>query len=169
MEDVLVCDACEKGYHLKCLQSHNQKAIPKGEWHCFKCLSLSNGKPLPPKYGCVTRNKNTPNMPSNTASIQSSPGKKVGTLGEKGNQQKITANGSSGLHSAPAGSMVNSHNPSASGSNMLKASDMQGNDILSFRENMDDKCHVQICPNDAIRTSGTACVSSSADLSVERS
>ncbi|PSR85267.1 PHD finger protein [Actinidia chinensis var. chinensis] len=169
VEDVLVCDACEKGYHLKCLQSHNQKAIPKGEWHCFKCLSLSNGKPLPPKYGCVTRNKNTPNMPSNTASIQSSPEKKVGTLGEKGNQQKITANGSSGLSSAPAGSMVNNHNPSASGSNMPKAIYMQGNDILSIRENMDDKCHVQICPNDAIRTSRTACVSSSADSSVERS
>ncbi|XP_057485885.1 LOW QUALITY PROTEIN: uncharacterized protein LOC130772176 [Actinidia eriantha] len=125
VEDVLVCDACENGYHLKCLQSHNQKAIPKGEWHCFKCLSLSNGKTLPPKYGCVTRNKNTPNMLSNTASIQSSPEKKVGTLGEQGNQQKVTANGSSGLRSSPASSMVNNHNPSASGSNIPKASDMQ--------------------------------------------
>ncbi|GFZ21708.1 RING/FYVE/PHD zinc finger superfamily protein [Actinidia rufa] len=124
VEDVLVCDACEKGYHLKCLQSRNQKAIPKE--------------------------------------------KKVGTLGKKGNQQKITANGSSGLRSAPAGNMVNYQNPSTSGSNMPNASDMQGNDILSIWENMDDKCHVQICPNDAIRTSRTACVFS-ADLSVERS
>ncbi|GFZ04965.1 RING/FYVE/PHD zinc finger superfamily protein [Actinidia rufa] len=81
VEDVLVCDACEKGYHLKCLQSRNQKAIPKE--------------------------------------------KKVGTLGKKGNQQKITANGSSGLRSAPAGNMVNYQNPSTSGSNMPNASDMQ--------------------------------------------
>ncbi|XAR56744.1 hypothetical protein NMG60_11037329 [Bertholletia excelsa] len=47
VESVLVCDACEKGYHLKCLQSLNQKGIPRGEWHCFKCLSLSNWKPCP--------------------------------------------------------------------------------------------------------------------------
>ena len=93
----------------------------------------------------------------------------MGTLGKKGNQQKITANGSSALRSDPAGSMVNNQNPSTSGSNMPNASDMQGNDILSIRENMDDKYHVQICPIDAIRTSRTACVSSSADLSVERS
>ncbi|KAI8005797.1 putative BPI/LBP family protein [Camellia lanceoleosa] len=138
VENVLVCDACEKGYHLKCLQSRNQKGIPRGEWHCFKCLSLSNGKPLPPKYGRVTRNIIAPKMLPNTAAVQSSPEKKVGTLGEKGNQ-KITANGNSGLQSAPAGSMGNNHNHSASGSNIPNAREMQGNDILSIERSCEEK------------------------------
>ncbi|CAL5341658.1 unnamed protein product [Camellia sinensis] len=168
VENVLVCDACEKGYHLKCLQSHNQKGIPRGEWHCFKCLSLSNGKPLPPKYGRVTRNIIAPKMLSNTAAVQSSPEKKVGTLGEKGNQ-KITANGNSGLQSAPAGSMGNNHNHSGSGSNIPNAREMQGNDILSSREKLDNKRPFETCPNDEIRTSGHACVSSTAVSLVERS
>ena len=51
----LVCDACEKGVHMKCLLSFNQRVIPKAEWHCPQCLISSNGKPLPPKYGRVTR------------------------------------------------------------------------------------------------------------------
>ncbi|KAL7217887.1 hypothetical protein ACSBR2_011171 [Camellia fascicularis] len=168
VENVLICDACEKGYHLKCLQSHNQKGVPRGEWHCFKCLSLSNGKTLPPKYGRVTRNINAPKVLSIAATVQSSLDKKVATLGEKGNQQKITANGSSGLQSAPAGSMGNSLNHSASGSNMLNAIELQGNDILSSREKMDDKRHFETCPNDKIRTPGPACVSSAAGSSVER-
>ncbi|KAF5949451.1 hypothetical protein HYC85_011444 [Camellia sinensis] len=161
VENVLICDACEKGYHLKCLQSHNQKGVPRGEWHCFKCLSLSNGKTLPPKYGRVTRNINAPKVMSIAATVQSSPEKKVATLGEKGNQQKITANGSSGLQSAPAGSMGNSLN-------QLNAIELQGNDILSSREKMDDKRHFETCPNDKIRTPGPACVSSAAGSSVER-
>ncbi|CAL5390385.1 unnamed protein product [Camellia sinensis] len=161
VENVLICDACEKGYHLKCLQSHNQKGVPRGEWHCFKCLSLSNGKTLPPKYGRVTRNINAPKVLSIAATVQSSPEKKVATLGEKGNQQKITANGSSGLQSAPAGSMGNSLN-------QLNAIELQGNDILSSREKMDDKRHFETCPNDKIRTPGPACVSSAAGSSVER-
>ncbi|GMP52321.1 hypothetical protein CsSME_00018195 [Camellia sinensis var. sinensis] len=77
VENVLICDACEKGYHLKCLQSHNQKGVPRGEWHCFKCLSLSNGKTLPPKYGRVTRNINAPKVLSIAATVQSSPEKKL--------------------------------------------------------------------------------------------
>ncbi|KAK8964581.1 PHD finger protein [Platanthera guangdongensis] len=55
VESLLVCDACEKGTHLKCLQSHGAKVIPKADWYCQKCLSTSNGKPFPPKYGRVTR------------------------------------------------------------------------------------------------------------------
>ncbi|KAG6503517.1 hypothetical protein ZIOFF_035832 [Zingiber officinale] len=50
-ESLLVCDACEKGNHLKCLQSYGSKDIPKAEWHCPSCLASSNGKTLPPKYG----------------------------------------------------------------------------------------------------------------------
>ncbi|CAI9303539.1 unnamed protein product [Lactuca saligna] len=57
VDTTLVCDACEKGYHLKCLHY-----IPKSfssdkwqDWHCVKCLSITNGKrkALPPKYGPV--------------------------------------------------------------------------------------------------------------------
>ncbi|KAG6532250.1 hypothetical protein ZIOFF_006089 [Zingiber officinale] len=54
-ESLLVCDTCEKGNHLKCLQSYCSKDIPKAEWHCPSCLASSNGKTLPPKYGRVTR------------------------------------------------------------------------------------------------------------------
>ncbi|KAG6492696.1 hypothetical protein ZIOFF_047661 [Zingiber officinale] len=54
-ESLLVYDACEKGNHLKCLQSYGSKDIPKAEWHCPSCLASSNGKTLPPKYGRVTR------------------------------------------------------------------------------------------------------------------
>ncbi|XP_057474781.1 uncharacterized protein LOC130762923 [Actinidia eriantha] len=169
VENVLVCDACEKGYHLKCLQSHNQKGVPRGEWHCFKCLALSNGKPLPPKYGRVTRNITTPKVPSSTLAVQSSPEDKVGTLGEKGNQPKITANGSSGLQSASTGSMDNSNNHSAFDTNMQNATEVQGNDILSTGEKMDDKGHFEACPNDAIRSSRPACVSSVACSSFEGS
>ncbi|XP_042479655.1 uncharacterized protein LOC122060583 isoform X2 [Macadamia integrifolia] len=53
VESLLVCDACEKGVHLKCLHLYNKKSIPKGEWHCPKCILSSSEKPLPPKYGPV--------------------------------------------------------------------------------------------------------------------
>ncbi|PKA50486.1 PHD finger protein [Apostasia shenzhenica] len=56
MESLLICDNCDKGTHLKCLQSYVTKAITKAEWHCPKCLVGNNGKPFPPKYGRVTRN-----------------------------------------------------------------------------------------------------------------
>ncbi|KAA8527017.1 hypothetical protein F0562_008754 [Nyssa sinensis] len=97
VESVLVCDACEKGSHLKCLQFQNQKGIPRGEWHCVKCLTLSNGKPLPPKYGRVMRNISAPKVSSSTPAVQSSPDKKVGSLDEKIHRQKIMANGNSCL------------------------------------------------------------------------
>ncbi|KAG6468484.1 hypothetical protein ZIOFF_073172 [Zingiber officinale] len=72
-ESLLVCDACEKGNHLKCLQSYGSKDIPKAEWHCPSCLASSNGKTLPPKYGRVTRApvlapRTTPNTSINVAS-----------------------------------------------------------------------------------------------------
>lgn len=54
-DSVLVCDACERGVHLKCLQQYGNKGVPKAEWHCSACLTQSKGKPLPPKYGKVTR------------------------------------------------------------------------------------------------------------------
>ncbi|XWS51813.1 hypothetical protein CRYUN_Cryun11dG0014700 [Craigia yunnanensis] len=97
VETVLLCDACEKGFHLKCLQSNNQKGIPRGEWHCARCLSFCNGKPLPPKYGRVMRSINVPIVPSSTAEAQSSSEKKVENLDPMVNHEKVTANGSSAL------------------------------------------------------------------------
>ncbi|XP_071693257.1 uncharacterized protein [Rutidosis leptorrhynchoides] len=78
VDNVLVCDACERGYHLRCLQC-NPKSIPRGEWqewHCAKCLAISNGKPLPPKYGRVMRNISTQKLSSNSVTVQPSLDKK---------------------------------------------------------------------------------------------
>ncbi|XP_047079897.1 PHD finger protein At3g20280-like [Lolium rigidum] len=52
---LLVCDACERGAHLKCLQHYGNKGVPTADWHCPTCVAQSKGKPLPPKYGKVTR------------------------------------------------------------------------------------------------------------------
>ncbi|KAK8488496.1 hypothetical protein V6N13_016349 [Hibiscus sabdariffa] len=118
VENVLLCDACEKGFHLKCLQS---KGIPRGEWHCARCLSFCNGKPLPPKYGRVMRSVNAPKVPSSSAEAQSSSDKKVENLGPTLSNEKVTAHGSSALQT-PAGSITVDSNSveSASGSKVPK-------------------------------------------------
>ncbi|KAL5700122.1 hypothetical protein ACHQM5_025611 [Ranunculus cassubicifolius] len=125
-ETVLVCDACEKGHHLKCLQSYNQKLIPKGEWHCPNCLIASNGKPLPPKYGRVTRNSSTPKVASNAAAP---PTQKVeSSLDQKPNHhhhhQKATANGDPGGSLRAAG---NIHTPSTTALKMSNSKEASGN------------------------------------------
>ncbi|XWS27798.1 hypothetical protein CRYUN_Cryun25bG0010900 [Craigia yunnanensis] len=121
VETVLLCDACEKGFHLKCLQSNNQKGIPRAEWHCNRCLSFSNGKPLPPKYGRVMRSINVPKVPSSTSEAQSSSEKKVENLEPMVNHEKVTANGSSALLTPAVAGTVNSNSvESASGSKIPK-------------------------------------------------
>ncbi|XP_043692726.1 uncharacterized protein LOC122643145 isoform X2 [Telopea speciosissima] len=100
VESLLVCDACEKGVHLKCLQSYNQKGIPKAEWHCPKCIISSNGKPLPPKYGRVTRNITATKVSLNTNGGLISAEKKVEISDQKINNQKAVANGNPGLVSS---------------------------------------------------------------------
>ncbi|KAK7276893.1 hypothetical protein RIF29_18040 [Crotalaria pallida] len=97
VDTVLLCDACENGFHLKCLQPSVLRGIHnRVDWHCMRCLSLSGGKPLPPKYGRVMRSSNTPlKLPSNTGSIQPSLDNKVGNLAPKVSLQKLTTNGSS--------------------------------------------------------------------------
>ncbi|MCL7023208.1 hypothetical protein MKW94_004719 [Papaver nudicaule] len=113
VESLLVCDACEHGVHLKCLQSFNQKGIPKGEWHCPTCLISSNGKPLPPKYGRVTRN-NTQKASSNTSKTPA-PSVKVESQKEKVDPQKITTNGNPGEQNlSHVGSTGGTHSVSAS-------------------------------------------------------
>ncbi|XP_076959705.1 uncharacterized protein LOC143635864 [Bidens hawaiensis] len=102
VDAALVCDACERGYHLKCLNC-NPKAIPRGEWqewHCAKCLTISNGKPLPPKYGRVMRNINTPKLSSSPVKVQPS-------LDKKPMPSDVIANGNSFSQSGSGGTTSN--------------------------------------------------------------
>ncbi|RLN09613.1 PHD finger protein [Panicum miliaceum] len=92
-DSLLVCDACERGVHLKCLQQYGNKGVPKAEWHCSACLTQSKGKPLPPKYGKVTRtvvaSKAAPPGGGAQASLQGS----AENMAAKENHQKLAANG----------------------------------------------------------------------------
>ncbi|EHA8591105.1 hypothetical protein COCNU_scaffold033573G000010 [Cocos nucifera] len=127
VESLLVCDACEKGTHLKCLQSYGNKGIPKAEWHCPKCLLSSNGKPLPPKYGRVTRTVDPSKVASNAGGTHASSEKKMENLDLKVNQQKAIANGnSSGPDLACPSNMGGSHVESAPAS-MMKVAEVQSN------------------------------------------
>ncbi|XP_010508744.1 PREDICTED: PHD finger protein At3g20280-like [Camelina sativa] len=90
MDTLLICDACEKAYHLKCLPGNNIKGVPKSEWHCSRCVQAFNGKPFPPTYGRTIRAVTTTaaKVPSSTAGVQSSSAKKIGSMDIKVNQQK---------------------------------------------------------------------------------
>lgn len=152
VDNVLVCDGCEKGYHLKCLKINNQKSVPRGEWHCAKCLSLSNGKPLPPKYGRVLRNAVTaPKVSSNATTVHIPPEKKLGALAGK-----VAGNGKFGVQDAPGGTMDNNSRPFAAGTEMT-------NKRVMHKE-IDDKSSGCVS-TDMIKT----LADSSAGLSVEAS
>lgn len=152
VDNVLVCDGCEKGYHLKCLKINNQKSVPRGEWHCAKCLSLSNGKPLPPKYGRVLRNAVTaPKVSSNATTVHIPPEKKLGALAGK-----VAGNGKFGIQDAPGGTMDNSIRPFAAGAEMT--------DKRVMHKEIDDKSSGCVS-TDMIKTS----TDSSACLPVETS
>ncbi|KAK9080676.1 hypothetical protein SSX86_000434 [Deinandra increscens subsp. villosa] len=102
VDTALVCDACERGYHLKCLNC-NHKAIPRGEWqewHCSKCLAISNGKPLPPKYGRVMRNISTPKLSSSSFTVQPTLDKKVMSSDVNVNGNSFSQSGSCGTKSS---------------------------------------------------------------------
>ncbi|XP_068635443.1 uncharacterized protein [Aristolochia californica] len=109
VESLLICDACEKGVHIKCLQSFNQKVIPKGEWHCLKCVEIGNGRPLPPKYGRVSRNVATTKASMASSGVQALLDKKVENTDQKiFTHQKLLANGNPALlSSAQSGSAGN--------------------------------------------------------------
>lgn len=168
VDNVLVCDACEKGYHLNCLQYHNTASVPRGEWHCGKCEALSNGKPLPPKYGRVMRNTTTASKLSSTAtSVLLSSEKKMGALNGKVNLQRITANGNSGMQGAPTGSLENKSSHFEAGGESTDARLMQGHSNSSSKGNT-------VCvpsgsaPNNLIKSPAAAWVTP-VELSVERS
>ncbi|KAF0935637.1 hypothetical protein E2562_035088 [Oryza meyeriana var. granulata] len=72
-------DEDKGGAHLKCLQHYGNKGVPKAEWHCPTCLTKSKGKPLPPKYGKVTRTAVEPKaapLPSGTQKSHEISGEK---------------------------------------------------------------------------------------------
>lgn len=94
VESVFLCDACEHAYHFRCLPSSNQKAVPRGEWHCPKCLLLSNGKPLPPKYGRVTRNVTASKASSKVAGFQTSSVQKANVQKSRTVNPQVVTTGS---------------------------------------------------------------------------
>ncbi|KAF2303820.1 hypothetical protein GH714_023612 [Hevea brasiliensis] len=171
VETIVLCDACEKGFHLKCLESVNQKGIPRGgEWHCLRCLALSNGKPLPPKYGRVMRSITPPKGPSNPAGAQPSSEKKNGIVDQKFNQEKLMANGSSGLQSsAGSGTVIGNHSEPASDSKAPNAREMTGNSFTSRMKNVDQAIRAANLPNNSANSLGFVSDSPSIGLSNEGS
>lgn len=103
MDTLLICDSCEKAYHLNCLQAKNIKGVPKSEWHCSRCMQAFNGKPFPPIYGRTTRAITTTaaKVPSSTAGVQSSSAKKIGSMDIKVNQHKPIVTTSPRVQSIP--------------------------------------------------------------------
>ncbi|GMH25500.1 hypothetical protein Nepgr_027343 [Nepenthes gracilis] len=162
VEGVLVCDACEKGYHLRCLQSFNQKVIPRGEWHCNRCLSIINGKPFSPKYGRVTRNINASKMPSNPAGIQSSSENEAETADHKVNQHDQTVNQSNVM----INDQFDSGNPPQAGpvadtlmdSRLLVRNEMHGSDA-SLGLKKDDEPSAETSSNDMASAVRMPCAS----------
>ncbi|KAL6199425.1 hypothetical protein ACLB2K_029209 [Fragaria x ananassa] len=160
VDNVLICDACEKGYHITCAQAPNQRGIPRGEWHCTRCLSLSNGKPLPPKYGRVMRSNiqlkapsstvpsstvassivASATVPSSTAVVQMSSGNNVGALDQKAFEQKINAHVSSvSPDPAHTGGVGTDNIKSETDSKVSFARAIQGNNLPSSGVIADEK------------------------------
>ncbi|KAK4771133.1 hypothetical protein SAY87_031665 [Trapa incisa] len=156
VESVLLCDACEKGYHLRCLQSQNQRGIPKVEWHCQKCLALSHGKPLPPKYGRVMRNTATPKVAANVTNAQTYFEKKLGTADSKASQQKLTSSLSFGSHNPSAGAaLITSHAKFSSDGQLPKGRDIEENTPSAGAE-MQQKSSSQCITNNSMIYIGSA-------------
>ncbi|XP_058070783.1 uncharacterized protein LOC131219577 [Magnolia sinica] len=146
VESLLVCDACEKGVHLKCLQSYYQKGIPAGDWHCPKCLLASNGKPLPKKYGPVCRSISASKVSSNKNGAHSSVEKRAENPDQKVNHQKIMPNGNPGLaNPAHVASTGNSHIEPSPDTKMPIAREVQGADCSVSRSKMGDRSYTETC------------------------
>lgn len=128
VENVLVCDACEKGFHMGCLQSYNAKGIPRGEWHCPRCLAMNRGKPFPPKYGRVTRNMNASKGPPDSAGIQFSADKKSQTADDKVNQPNAITNGKAEVKTEPQAVKVAE---SSSESNLQHGNEVNEKDMFT--------------------------------------
>lgn len=152
VDTVLICDACEKGYHLKCIHLMNVNGIPKGEWHCMKCVSLSNGKPLPPKYGRVMRNTSGAKVPPSSGAVQSSDVKKPATLEVKVNQQNMATNDNPGLQGPSQTAAADRNNfESSSNSKAVSGRQIEGNDMLSIRKDNQQGLS-ETCPNNSVES-----------------
>ncbi|XP_024386639.1 uncharacterized protein [Physcomitrium patens] len=57
---VLICDGCETGFHLICLQAQKVLDIPGKDWYCTKCLTANGGRPRQPIYGPIRRGPGRP-------------------------------------------------------------------------------------------------------------
>ncbi|KAL1220507.1 PHD finger protein [Cardamine amara subsp. amara] len=79
VETVLICDVCERGFHLKCLKANNVEGVVKSTWHCPRCvqMQLNNGKPFRLTYGRVMKDA----TPANKSSI--------GKMDKKVNQEAM--------------------------------------------------------------------------------
>ncbi|KAL3636989.1 hypothetical protein CASFOL_019288 [Castilleja foliolosa] len=163
IESILICDACEKGYHIKCLQTTNQKGIPNGEWHCGKCLSLSNGKPLPPKYGRVMRNSITPKMMSNKAPVPSTSIKQVGASTENVGEPKVIDNGQNAMETTPKVADSNDSHQTP-GLDSKEDKRIQEIDNVLSRGQIDDKVFSLAKPNNLMENSSSSTVSSAESL-----
>ncbi|KAI4374795.1 hypothetical protein MLD38_012748 [Melastoma candidum] len=152
VESVLLCDACEKGYHLKCLQAYNQRGIPKAEWHCQKCLTLSHGKPLPPKYGRVMRNMGVTKATSGAAGVQSQTDMKLGTSDAKVNPSRIPSNG---VNVSQNNNVHDDHFGHPSDSQSTKAGEAPQNS-LSIGKELDLKPSSDIAANNQMMAANSA-------------
>ncbi|XP_008449200.3 uncharacterized protein LOC103491150 isoform X1 [Cucumis melo] len=169
IDTVLICDACEKGYHLKCVQSPNQRAIPRGEWHCPRCLTISNGKPLPPKYGRVMRSNPPPKLSVNTSGTQPLE-KKSGAIEQKvsAGQLKLVSNGGSDLPTPQPADYGSNANESP-GLKLPNVEEIHGNNFLPIRKDIDEK-PIPTSPtslNTPAKSLGLVCEPSSGELSSE--
>ncbi|KAL6511386.1 hypothetical protein OROMI_034852 [Orobanche minor] len=159
IENILICDACDKGYHLKCLQTTNEKGVPKGEWHCGKCLSLSHGKPLPPKYGRVMRNVNTPKVSSHKVAVPSTSIKQDGAIDENVGQPKVIDNVHNAMEHSPTTVAGNSYSHQTSGSESKEGKGIQ--EIANVSSwSKDDEVSSGTRPDNLIENSISATVSS---------
>ncbi len=59
-DHMLICDGCEKGYHMYCLKP-KLKAIPEGDWFCKGCSSKqAAGIPLPTAVAAAAQQEASP-------------------------------------------------------------------------------------------------------------
>ncbi|CAL5052623.1 unnamed protein product [Urochloa decumbens] len=97
MESLLVCDACERGSHVKCLQYYGNRGLSKPEWYCPACVLYSNGKPLPTRYGKVKRATVVPKT-CMTSGAQPSQVAAENPIEKDGNGNKNVASNGSVIH-----------------------------------------------------------------------
>jgi hypothetical protein len=58
-DEMLLCDACDSGYHMKCLHPPRKK-VPKGNWYCPKCKVEKKAAPSPRTNGTPKKEASAP-------------------------------------------------------------------------------------------------------------